>query len=165
MCLNLVNGKKRASSCISEDNKKPTKEEIEKFLRIVDKTFPIPLSEKTNLSTYAEKLEKRATICTIKDRKGNILSMFAGYTENVINKMAYGSMLATVPESRGLGYGSKLVKKFLNTAREKELCAVHLYAVESNKSVLKMYETLGFERWHPKDESRPEDVHLIYRFK
>lgn len=147
-----------------EDNKKITIRQIEKFLYIVDKCFPIPLSEKTDISIYAKKLKEKATICVEKDKNGNILSMCAGYTENTINAQAYISLVATLPESQGQGYGKKLVKEFLDIAKRKFLRGAHVYAVESNISAMKIYESLGFTRWNLENEPRPKDVHLIYRF-
>lgn len=141
-----------------------SKEQLENFLRIVDKTFPIPLSDKTDLSAYALKLAKKATICAVGDGHGDILSMCAGYTEKVSNEMGYIALVATLQEYQGQGYARKLVKEFLDIANEKSLCAVHVYAVESNRPAMIMYEGLGFKRWFPEDETRPKDVHLIYRF-
>lgn len=147
-----------------ENSKKITIEQIEKFLFIVDKYFPVPLSEKTNIPVYARKLKDKATICVEEDENGNILSMCAGYTDNTINAQAYISLVATLPESQGRGYGKKLVKEFLDIAKKKSLDGVHVYAVENNKPAMKMYGALGFRRWYLKNELRPKDVHLIYRF-
>lgn len=147
------------------DGKEITREQIEKFLLVVDKCFPVPLSEKTDLSEYAEKLREKATICAVRGKNGNILSMVAGYTENMVNEIAYISMAATLPQYQGRGYGKKLVKEFMNIAQENRMRGVHLYAVESNKPAMKMYEYLGFEKWYLTNEPRPDDVHLIYKFK
>lgn len=148
------------------ENRDPqlTGEQLEIFLRITDRTFPIPLSDKIDLSEYALKLEQKATICALRDDNGNILSMCAGYTDHVVKEMGYIALVATLPEYQGKNYGKKLVKEFLDIADKKALCAVHVYAVETNRPAMKMYETLGFQRWFPQEETRPEDVHFIYRF-
>ena len=133
---------------------------IEDFLRRVDSDFPVPLSQKQDLSVLAQKLSAHATICTVKD--GNeILAMVAGYTENLINNMAYISVAATVPEARGNGLASGLIETFLRICVDKKISAVHLYAVSSNLPAMNMYRRLGFVLWDCPDETRPEDAHLI----
>ena len=61
---------------------------IEAFLLDVDMDFPIPLSDKVILNEYAVKLYEKATLCCEIDN-GTIVGMVAGYTENIINDMAY----------------------------------------------------------------------------
>jgi len=91
--------------------------------------------------------------------------MVAGYTDNVINNIGYISLVATLPEARNQGLAQKLVAQFLEIAREKGLDAVHLYAVPSNKSAIRIYDNLGFVRYFCANEPRPDDLHLIYRYK
>lgn len=129
------------------------------FLQKVDQTFPIPLSQKHELNHLAKKFAEKATICVeLKDEK--ICSMVAGYTDNVINNIAYISMVATMPDAQGNGYASKLVKEFIEVAKKKQLNAVHLYS--RGVYAIKMYEKLGFKRYIVNNEARPNDVHLIY---
>ena len=133
---------------------------IETFLRRVDRDFPIPLSQKQDLSAFAHKLSDLATICTVRNGS-EILSMVAGYSENLTNGMAYVSIVATVPEARGHGFASKLMREFMDICVQKQLSALHLYAVSSNLPALSMYRQLGFELWDCPEESRPDDTHLI----
>ena len=134
---------------------------IEHFLLAVDDSFPVPLSEKHNLVEFAEKLCDKATICTaIED--SNIVALLAGYTDNVENKLGYISIVATLPQAQGKGYGTSLVREFLDIARKKGLRAVHLYAVRENIPAMRMYKKLGFEDYILDDEPRPDDAHLIY---
>lgn len=60
---------------------------LEKILYAVDNSFPVPLSEKQNLKDYAKKLFSSATICA-EVQNGEILSMVAGYTENLTGHIA-----------------------------------------------------------------------------
>ena len=108
-------------------------EKIESFLTKADKSFPVPLSKKQNLSEFAIKLSEKATLC-IKEENGEIVSMVAGYTESLENNIAYISVVATLENARGKGYAKASVKEFIEICRQKKINAVHLYTVSSNIS-------------------------------
>lgn len=139
----------------------PTVEQLERFLRRVDGDFPVPLSHKQDLGEYACKLREKATLCAVLE-EGEILSLAAGYTQNLAENKAYIAIVATLPEGRGRGLAPKLIREFLNICREKQICAVHLYAVPSNIPAMKMYKKMGFQKLALENEPRPEDAHLIY---
>ena len=137
-------------------------EKIKDFLEAVDKSFPVPLSEKQELSVLAEKFVSKATLCHIEEN-GRIVAMVAGYTDNVTDNMGYISVVATLPEARGKGYASRLVKEFVDISASKRLSSVHLYTARSNFSAVKMYEKIGFTEWLCENEQRPDDLHLLYK--
>lgn len=136
-------------------------EQIYEFLENVDCSFPVPISQKQNLYELAKKFEEKATICAeIRDKK--ICAMVAGYTDHVLNNLAYISVVATQEEYRGQGIANRLVKNFIKVAENKHLSGVHLYAATFNKIAINMYKKIGFIIYSIPDESRPEDIHLIY---
>ena len=141
-----------------------TLKSLEEFLYAVDKLFPIPLSEKTNLHEFARKLIDRATIFYETDGE-KIISLVAGYIDNAFDGIGYISIVATLPEMRRRGIAKKLITEFLNTAYKNGLSAVHLYTDKANKNALKLYDSFGFESYKLKNELRPADVHLIVRFR
>ncbi|MBO5312819.1 MAG: GNAT family N-acetyltransferase [Clostridia bacterium] len=136
-------------------------EKIEKFLRLVDKDFPVPLSCKQDLSQLARKLCEKGTLCA-REENGEIVALVAGYTDNLENNIAYISVVATRKDARGKGYARALVCEFIDICREKGIDAVHLYTVHSNTSAVKMYNSIGFMEWVVEDEPRKNDLHLIY---
>lgn len=139
---------------------RPDVQMIEEFLRKVDDSFPVPLHEKQDLGAFARKLHEKATLCWVEE-DGQILSMAAGYTNGLVDGMGYISILATLEQARGKGYGQRLIRQFLDICAEKGIAAVHLYAVESNTAAMRLYRGLGFEPWRCDHEQRPGDVHLI----
>lgn len=139
-------------------------EKIEDFLTKVDKSFPVPLSKKQNLSEFAIKLNEKATLCT-KEENGEIVSMVAGYTENLSDNIAYISVVATLEGSRCKGYSKALVKEFIEICIKKSIDAVHLYTVATNISAVNLYKKLGFKEYVMENEPRPDDLHLIYYIK
>ena len=138
-----------------------TVDQIEVFLRAVDQSFPIPLSDKQDLSAYARKLYEHATLCAA-CKDGKIVSMVAGYTENLTGDWAYIAIVATLPEGRGQGTARRLVQEFIQICAQKQVRAVHLYAVSENIAAMRLYQTLGFRALQLDDEPRKSDAHLIY---
>lgn len=136
--------------------------ELLTFLTKIDRLFPVPLSKKESLATLASKLKTYGTISIIRDQD-KIVSMCAGYTNNLRNKLGYISVVATLPEYSGKGYGKRAVQDFIENAKKAGMSEVHLYADSGNCKALHMYEKLGFSVWNIPDEPRPEDKHLIIR--
>ncbi len=139
---------------------RPSVSDIENFLYKVDKSFPVPLSQKQDLSSLAQKFWERATLCVA--WQDGICSMVAGYTENTVNNMAYISVVATLERAQGKGYASRLLREFIRIAEKKQQAAVHLYTHRENILAIKMYKKLGFVECMAEDESRRNDMHLIY---
>lgn len=138
-----------------------TEKQLCDFLKKVDNTFPVPISEKQNLSQYSQKLLKQATLCC-ELNNGEIISMVAGYTDNLTDGMAYIALVATVNEAQGKGYAKKLILDFINICEDKGISSVHLYTHITNEKAINMYKSLGFEDYVSENEPRPDDVHLIY---
>lgn len=139
----------------------PTAEQIETFLRAVDSSFPVPLSEKQDLCQYAKKLHELATLCAVVEQD-QIVALAAGY---VNHDPAYIAIVATLPAAQGRGLAKRLVREFMDTAEQKGASFLHLYAVRSNEAAMALYRGLGFSEWDMPDEPRKDDVHFIYRFR
>ncbi len=137
--------------------------QLERFLRKVDKLFPVPLSQKCDLHSLAEKFNEKATVCA-QLHGDDIVALAAGYTDNVVENRGYISVVATLPEAQGNGYASQVILRFLDIAAQKNLKAVHLYADRRNEPALAMYRRLGFVEWKMPDEPRESDVHFIFEF-
>lgn len=140
-----------------------TTAQLERFLRKVDNLFPVPLSQKCDLYSLAEKFIEKATICVQFDNS-EIVAIAVGYTEEVVENRGYLSVVATLPEAQGNGYASKLIRQFLDIAEQNKLSAVHLYADRRNEPALAMYRHLGFSEWQMADEPRKSDAHFIFEF-
>lgn len=145
-------------------SRRPSISQLEAFLRGADKTFPVPLSEKRELGAYARKLYEKATLCAAYEGE-DIISLAAGYTDNITDGMAYLAIAATLPRARGQGLASRLVKEFIQICAQKGIRAVHLYAVPTNIPAMHMYMSLGFQNLALADEPRKDDAHLIYYLK
>lgn len=136
---------------------------IADFLYDVDKDFPVNLSDKVNLDDYAKKLYDKATLCC-EIENGLIKGMVAGYTDNIIDGMAYIALVGVREKCRGNGIASKLIKQFIATAKKKGINKVHVYTDSRNINAIKMYENLGFKTFYCKNEIRPMDKHYLLEF-
>ena len=150
------------TSFYMEKNLEKTGGGINKFLSRVDRLFPIPLSEKENISVLASKFERFGTISCLKEN-GDIVALCAGYTNDTKNNLGYISVVASLPECSNKGYGKIAIEGFIEKAKNAGMKAIHLYADKENGAALNMYDKLGFVDWKINDEPRPEDKHLILR--
>ena len=137
--------------------------QLSEFLKNIDNLFPVPISQKWDLSEYTRKLLERATICCKLNDSGHIVAMVAGYTENVVEHMAYIAVVATLNDYSGKGLATGLLREFIKICHEKGLYGIHLYTSSSNAKAIRLYKKLGFSIWKKDGEQRPEDIHLIYK--
>ncbi len=131
------------------------------FLKKVDLSFPVPLSEKTSLTDYAKKIYENGVLCTyVEDNE--IVAMVAGYLDKIRNGIGYITLVATLPEYQGRGLAHKIIRRFQEEAEAMEIRGVHLYAVRNNKNAISIYSSLGFEELCLESETRPKDAHLMH---
>lgn len=145
------------------NDKMITEGEIYRFLQKVDDKFPTPLSKKQDLKCFSKKLFEKATV-VVKHENEEIVAMVAGYTENIVDNIAYITILATLECARGKGYAKGIIEDFFEICKSKKIKAVHLYAAPSNIPAVNLYKKIGFVQYKIENEPRKEDLHLIYYF-
>ena len=133
------------------------------FLLRVNTLFPVPLSIKTDLNLLANKLIQYGTISCIK-KDGQIVALCAGYTNDLSTRMGYISVVACLPECSHRGYGKRVVRNFLATAKHAGMWGVHLYTVDTNYAAMYMYKQCNFVNYVIDGEKRPNDRHLVHWF-
>lgn len=143
-------------------NETITRSELYHFLCQTDQFFPVPISQKQDLESYAKKLCERADIIAYRE-KGQLSGVIAGYITRSVDEMAYVSFISVLPEKQGRGIGTQLIKSFIKMSRIQNKKAVHLYAVQENSRAMAMYKKLGFIEYKVSNELRPTDIHLIMR--
>ena len=85
------------------------------FLKKVDLSFPVPLSEKTSLTDYAKKIYENGVLCTYVE-ENEIVAMVAGYLDKIRNGIGYITLVATLPEYQGRGLAHKIIRRFQEEA-------------------------------------------------
>ena len=142
-------------------DQKADRQELYEFLVKTDQLFPTPISQKTDLRAYAEKLDEKADIISCTDND-SLCGVAAGYITNSISDMAYISMVAVLPGFQGRGIGEEMVRAFISRAEKAGKVGVHLYAVYSNTPAMRMYRKIGFEEYVIENEPLPDNAHLVY---
>lgn len=145
---------------IERDSHRWSVDDILEFLRAVDEDFPTPISQKVPLEDFAHKLYKRATLSTC-EIDGRIAGMVAGYTNDTEGKLAYITMVATHPDYRGRGIGTKVMEAFLQACRDKGMREVNSYVVKTNVASVRLHESFGAKHRSIPDDPRPDDWHYF----
>lgn len=141
-----------------------TEEELLKFLQLVDKDFPVPLSEKTELTLLSSKFFNLGDVIIARDSNNDIAGIVAGYLKNGQNGLGYISVVAVKKEYRGLGLSKQMLSRYLLYCNDncETIDAIHIYTTTDNIYALEVYRSLGFVDYYLDCEPRPTDVHLIY---
>lgn len=117
--------------------------EIEGLLKKIDSDFIPPLSSSVNLADYSNKLYENATIFSVHD-KGELVAMMAVYCNDVINHIAYGTMLAVAKTHRIYGLGPNLIKTTVDYLKKSGFKIFELEIYKTNPRVVVLYKRLGF---------------------
>ncbi len=114
---------------------------------------------------YSKKLYDIALICAeVKDDK--ICSAAIGYVDNLVNNMAFLTLIGTMPEYQRCGYASKQVIRFIDFCKERsDIIGIHMYCVPENERAYRCYRKLGFIDYKVENDPRPNDCHLVYWLK
>ena len=113
---------------------KVNEKQVLEFLRDIHTDFLVSLSDKVELSEYAYKLWRRATLCT-EVREGESVRMVAGHIEN----LAYIALVGVRCAFRHQGTAQKLVERFVRIFNEKKAKGMHLYTDACNVAAIQMY--------------------------
>ena len=114
------------------------------FLLRIDKTLPVPLSERVNVAKFASRAVERSIVFAIEDQ--NQLAAAALFYYN-FQKMsfAYLDLLATAPGYGGRGYASLLMNAIEDAARKAGMTEFHLHTNDTNHAAVALYTKRGYE--------------------
>lgn len=109
----------------------------------VDNEFSPPLSQKRNIDLYVDKIIKNAVVFCIWDQE-SLVGFVALYCNNLIDKIAYITMVAVHTQYRNKGLASNLIVSAINYAKKVGFKKIQLEAYKSNFVAEKLYQKLGF---------------------
>ena len=123
---------------------KPSKEALFTFLKRVDNDFYPPLSEKTNLALYVDKiLDKAILFCDLTD-SGTIKGLIVVYANDYARKYAYIPLVCVDPFYRNQGIAGNLLAEaiqYLKSLKGK----IQILGIHSNNPIaIKLYKDFGF---------------------
>lgn len=116
---------------------------IERFLERVDGDFPVPLTERVDLTEYVSKLMGEG-FALVAEEAGNVKGVAAGYANDSRARAAYLSVIAVDGAARGAGVGSLLLNAFELEAAGRGMHLVSLHTNVENSASRAMYGRCGY---------------------
>ena len=134
--INTINDAPKVTIC--NDVKK-----LKTFLGEIDSCLPVSLSERVDLSKYAEKvISSGKVLCIEKADKIVASSMF--YCNDTKSKKGYLTLLGTLPEHEGKGYARVLMEEMEEFSRTSGISTMHLDTDCSNTKAVAFYSKCGY---------------------
>lgn len=118
-------------------------ERIFQFFEIVDREFSPPLSERVNLTEYANKLAAEAVNLFMVEGDRDIAHA-AFYCNDQCFKVAYLSSISVLPEFHGSGVSWNLLMKVVDKCLIEEMKLLNLEVDIKNFKAVKLYKKCGF---------------------
>ena len=120
------------------------KSRFEKYLRLSDTWMAPALSQRTDLSQFAEKILRHGVVAMAVHANGTAVGMVAFYCNDVIRGRAYITHLAVDPEYRRCGLGKKLTEFAMRYSQSRGMNSIALEVGRSNESARRLYASCGF---------------------
>lgn len=114
------------------------------FLRRIDKTLPVSLSERVDLDMFLRNDLQNGLIFAVMDGEAVAAAAFFYYYFQG-RTAAYLNLLATVPGYYGKGYARVLMDAIEAAARENGMTEFHLHTNATNQKAVSLYAGRGYE--------------------
>ena len=119
-------------------------EDLYSIHKSCDHDFDPPLSSRTNIRFYCEKLFKNAERISV-DFKDKMAGVLCIYMNDSLGKIAFVSSVAILADYRRLGLGNLLLAKAVSLSKEREMTKIRLEVGKKNSAALDLYRKHGFE--------------------
>lgn len=118
-------------------------EQITEHLRACDAIFTPPLSDRLELSDYAQKIVGNAT-CFEAWADGQLVGLVAAYCTDTESRTAFVTSVSVLPRWQGIGIASRLVSQCISYADRSGFRRIELEVNSQNKAAVSLYEKHGF---------------------
>jgi ribosomal protein S18 acetylase RimI-like enzyme len=136
---------------------------LEAYLKLSDGWTIPALSERVDLSMFAEKILCHGVAVLGVDRRKVDVGLAAFYCNDRIHGRAFLTHLAVCPECRGYGLGKALVEYAKKHSRSARMTSMVLEVYRANESAKRFYTACGFvEKEFPQDN--PPAPNSTYMF-
>lgn len=120
-------------------------EDIISHLNICDTSFHTPLSTRTNITTYAEKLLNKSHCFEAWDQN-KLIGLVAVYHDIENNKIAYISNVSIIPHYHQRGIAENLLKICIETLEKSGCHSIELKVEVNNFKAINLYMKLRFTK-------------------
>lgn len=114
---------------------------VKNYLHEVDEDFEIPISSKTSMSDFCEKLLQSGNVYSVFEDE-ILVALIGFYCNDNVNRIAYFSFLSTRLGARKKGYARLLVKEMIEVCKESGMKEILCDSV--NPNAVALYQSLGF---------------------
>lgn len=125
------------------DQSNLTKTKLVELLEVFGDLLPDPLSERVDISSYADKLQRNAEICLAYHR-GVIVGFLTMYANDYETGMAHIPIIAVLDDFQGKGIGKVLISRSVALARQKKMQELWLTVDRNNHMAQHVYSELRF---------------------
>lgn len=119
------------------------KTQLVDLLKIFGDLLPDPLSERVDLSTYAEKLQRNAEIALAYQNE-QIVGFLIMYANDNDTRKAHIPLITVLQSYRGRGIGKVLISRAIALARQRKMLNLWLTVDDDNKVAQHVYSQLRF---------------------
>ena len=132
-------------------------EEIEFVLNEFSSVLPSIISGRINIKEYSRKLKQLAYVCVL-ENSDEIQGFASFYTNDILTKTAYISMIAVKEKYRGAKVGSKILMHIEQISIANGMEYLKLEVAAENSGAIKFYKKHGYEVYK-------EDISSFYMMK
>ena len=134
--------------CINQANP----QQIAEHLRACDASFTPPLSDRLELSGYAQKIAENANRFEAW-AEGELVGLVAAYFNNLETRTAFVTSVSVLPRWQGQRIASQLVSQCIAYADRNGFRRIELEVSVQNTAAVRLYEKHGFLADTPRGES------------
>ena len=117
---------------------------IYEFIKKADKTFPTPISERTDIRQVTAKILEKAIVleATVDQR---VVGLSSFYANDKMTFISHWTFLAVDPQYAKRGIASTLIAKMLDILKKEGMLSVDVLTDTVNMTARSLYEKLGFK--------------------
>jgi len=137
-------------------------EALSSFVSNNEYLLPDPISSHVEIPEYMNKLLDVGECYAVIEQEA-LRGVICGYANDVEFKMAYIQLILVSQNEQNIGYGSALLKKFVELSRERGFRTIRLVCDKINVNAYSFYVKQGFiesEEPHPNNNKRYMDLRL-----
>lgn len=136
-----------------------TSDEIAEHLRKSDAYFVPPLSERVEISHYANKIASKASRFEAWSA-GTLIGLVAAYNNDHESRIAHITSVSVIREWMGKGIASRLVAQCIEHVKASGMRLISLEVARDNAPAIKLYEKYGFIANDAKSPMARMELHL-----
>ncbi len=116
---------------------------LTEFFSSVNSSFTTPLSARTELDGYAEKILTKAVVLGVEIGE-NLVGLASFYANDLSLRKAYLTVIAVKPELLRRGIATQLIQEMISIVTRKKMCSVVAITDSQNIASKNMYIKNGF---------------------